>query len=85
MPLSVAGVDGSLSKRLRNLPNVVQAKTGTMKRIRTLAGYISNKDAPVYAFAVFFNDYVGSSLPYKGIQDRICRVLAAAAENSRKE
>ncbi|MCH8149576.1 MAG: D-alanyl-D-alanine carboxypeptidase/D-alanyl-D-alanine-endopeptidase [Planctomycetes bacterium] len=38
--LSVAGVDGSLEKRLQHSPGVVFGKTGTMRGVRTLCGYI---------------------------------------------
>lgn len=78
--LSVAGMDGSLRKRLMDIPGRVHAKTGTMQGIRTLAGYINAHGRPRYAFAVLFNGYKGSSTPYKEIQDRICRILAADAE-----
>lgn len=81
--LSIAGVDGSLKSRLRDIPNIVRAKTGTMKRIRTLAGYVDGNGKAAYAFAVFFNKYAGSSTPYKHIQDRICRILHAAAATSK--
>lgn len=75
--LSIAGVDGSLRKRLRDLPGRIYAKTGTMRSIRSLAGYIDGADGEGgYAFAVMFNGYKGGSGPYKEIQDRVCRVLA---------
>ena len=38
--LSVAGVDGSLKKRLQHSPGVVFGKTGTMRGVRTLCGYV---------------------------------------------
>ncbi|UCC29949.1 MAG: D-alanyl-D-alanine carboxypeptidase/D-alanyl-D-alanine-endopeptidase [Phycisphaerales bacterium] len=76
--LSVAGVDGSLRKRLKDIPGRVRAKTGTMRGVRTLAGYVDAEAGPRYAFAVLFNGYKGPSTPYKQIQDRICRVLAGA-------
>lgn len=74
--LSVAGVDGSLRSRLKDLPGIVFAKTGTMRGVRALAGYVGRGDAPRYAFAVIFNGYKGSSTPYKEIQERMCRALA---------
>lgn len=78
--LATAGVDGSLRKRLKNSDARVHAKTGTMKGIRALAGYVDGESGPRYAFAVMFNGYKGSSAPYKEIQDRFCRVLADAAD-----
>ncbi len=73
--LSIAGVDGSLRKRMKGSPGLVYAKTGTMRGVRTLAGYVDNETGPRYAFAVLFNGYKGPSTPYRAIQDRICRIL----------
>jgi D-alanyl-D-alanine carboxypeptidase/D-alanyl-D-alanine-endopeptidase (penicillin-binding protein 4) len=77
--LSIAGVDGSLRRRLRDVPGRVVGKTGTMRSVRTLAGYVLGPDGPRYAFAIMFNGYPGSSAPYKELQDRFCRVLIRAA------
>lgn len=77
--LAVAGVDGSLKKRMKSEPGRVRGKTGTMRGIRTLSGYVDDADGPRYAFAVMFNGYTGPSAPYKDIQDRMCRALASAA------
>lgn len=75
--LSIAGKDGSLRKRLKELPGVVLGKTGTMRGIRTLSGYITSPTGrPRYAFAILFNSYKGPSTPYKKIQDQVCRILA---------
>lgn len=73
--LSVAGVDGSLRKRLRDAPGRVFAKTGTMTGVRSLAGYVDDDRGPRYAFAITFNGYRGPSTPYKLIQDDFCRTL----------
>jgi serine-type D-Ala-D-Ala carboxypeptidase/endopeptidase (penicillin-binding protein 4) len=82
--LATAGVDGSLRKRLKNSDARVHAKTGTMKGIRALAGYVDGESGSRYAFAVMFNGYKGSSAPYKEIQDRFCRVLADAADGEQR-
>ncbi|UCE59278.1 MAG: D-alanyl-D-alanine carboxypeptidase/D-alanyl-D-alanine-endopeptidase [Phycisphaerales bacterium] len=73
--LSIAGVDGSLKKRLKDMPGKVRGKTGTMRNIRTLSGYADRDGGGRYAFAMMFNGYKGPSTPYKEIQDRICRAL----------
>ncbi|MFQ5589826.1 MAG: D-alanyl-D-alanine carboxypeptidase/D-alanyl-D-alanine-endopeptidase [Phycisphaerae bacterium] len=72
--LSIAGVDGSLRTRLRNTGGRIFGKTGTMRGVRSLSGYVDGSKRR-YAFAVIFNGYTGSSAPYKEIQDRICRAL----------
>lgn len=73
--LAIAGVDGSLRKRLRDVPDCVYAKTGTMRGVRVLAGFAGPRGDPRYAFAVMFNGYPGPSTPYKRLQDRFCRAL----------
>jgi len=76
--LSVAGVDGSLHRRLKDAEGRVRVKTGTMRGVRALAGYVEHDGRPRYAFAIMFNGYTGSSTPYKEIQDRICRAMLSA-------
>ena len=78
--LSAAGVDGSLRKQLTDLPGRVRAKTGTMKSVRTLAGYVYEGDTPRYAFALMFNGYQGPSTPYRKIQEQCCRALIATTD-----
>ncbi|UCE62007.1 MAG: D-alanyl-D-alanine carboxypeptidase, partial [Phycisphaerales bacterium] len=48
--LSIAGVDGSLKKRLKDIPGKVRGKTGTMRSIRTLSGYADRNGGGRYAF-----------------------------------
>ncbi len=75
--LSIAGVDGSLRKRLKKMPHRIFAKTGTMKQVRTLSGFVfDEKGERGYAFAVMFNGYSGPSTPYREIQDQFCATLA---------
>ncbi len=81
--LSIAGTDGSLRKRLKKMPGIVLGKTGTMRGIRTLSGYITTRaGSRRYAFAILFNSYKGPSTPYKKIQDQICRILARATASN---
>ncbi|MFL6663315.1 MAG: D-alanyl-D-alanine carboxypeptidase/D-alanyl-D-alanine-endopeptidase [Rhizobacter sp.] len=56
--LPVAGVDGTLSRRLRDGPAAGQAwlKTGTLSSARALAGYVRGASGTVYAVAVYVND-----------------------------
>jgi len=73
--LAVSGEDGSLRKRLSDVPRRVFAKTGTMTGVTALAGYVLGHDGSQYAFCIMFNGYPGSSAPYRKIQDTLCRVL----------
>ncbi len=73
--LSIGGIDGKLRKRLKRYPNRVFAKTGTMRGICVLTGYIMDAARPRFAFSIMFNGYTGPSTPYRKIQDEFCAAL----------
>jgi len=78
--LAIAGVDGSLRKRLKDMPGSVIGKTGTMRGVCSLAGWVlDRRGRRRFAFAIIFNDYHGPSAPYRKLQDRVCRALVRAA------
>jgi serine-type D-Ala-D-Ala carboxypeptidase/endopeptidase (penicillin-binding protein 4) len=73
--LAVAGVNGTLSRRLRQPParRRVLAKTGTTREASALSGYVADR----YAFAIVQN---GNPLSYwwaRRAQDRFATVLAS--------
>jgi serine-type D-Ala-D-Ala carboxypeptidase/endopeptidase (penicillin-binding protein 4) len=57
--LPLAGVDGTLEWRLRDGPATarVQAKTGSMAHVHSLAGFITTTDGQRLAFAIMLNNY----------------------------
>lgn len=74
--LPVAGVDGTLERRMLRSPaqRNVRAKTGTCMGVITLAGYATAADGHHLAFAILCNG------PMKGdaaraLQDKICQEL----------
>jgi D-alanyl-D-alanine carboxypeptidase/D-alanyl-D-alanine-endopeptidase (penicillin-binding protein 4) len=74
--LPVAGVNGTLSDRMRRPPargNVV-AKTGTTSWASALSGYVKRR----YVFSVLQNGNPVSALWARRAQDRFATVLAAA-------
>ncbi len=75
--LPVAGVDGTLSWRMKEseAEGVLRAKTGTMRGITTLAGYAMTADGEILAFAMLMSNYVGSSNPRRALQDKIGNAL----------
>lgn len=75
--LARPGEPGSLRTTMKDLAGRVRAKTGTMRGVRALAGYVTSASGKEYAFAVMFNDYAGSSSPYKAIEHQFCKILAA--------
>ena len=74
--LPVAGVDGTLEKRMKGeftLGNV-RAKTGTLTGISSLAGYLYAFDGRPLAFCII-NQGVMRNKDGKDFQDRVCEVL----------
>jgi D-alanyl-D-alanine carboxypeptidase/D-alanyl-D-alanine-endopeptidase (penicillin-binding protein 4) len=81
---SLAGnrTGGTLQKRMKSVAGEVYAKTGYMRGIRTLSGYVRALDGRWYAFSVLFNGFKGSSAPYNRIHDQVCRILARSTGDS---
>jgi serine-type D-Ala-D-Ala carboxypeptidase/endopeptidase (penicillin-binding protein 4) len=73
--LPVAGVNGTLEKRLRSSParGRVLAKTGTTREASALSGYVKRR----FAFAILQNGYPVSSWWARRAQDRFATILAA--------
>ncbi len=55
--LPIAGVDGTLKKRMKNSPaeGWVRAKTGTLDGIVSLAGYAGRKNGDIFVFSFLYN------------------------------
>lgn len=74
--LAIAGVDGTLKKRMigTNAQNNVKAKTGTHRNVSALAGYVLTRDSEKLCFSIISNgNYVYA---YKQIEDQIATLLA---------
>ncbi len=76
--LPVAGVSGTLSDVCENQAGEkrVHAKSGTMKRIKSYAGYVETKSGKRLAFAIIINNYNCSN---EATLDRIEKVMNAMA------
>ncbi len=74
--LPIAGVDGTLEKRMRGTAaqGNVRAKTGTLTGISSLAGYCTMKNGRQLCFAII-NQGVMHNTTGKTFQDRVCKVL----------
>lgn len=57
--LPVAGRDGTLAGRLRNLSDRVWAKTGSLTYDNSLAGYMTTAKGELLAFSIMCNDHTG--------------------------
>ncbi len=80
--LPVAGVDGSLADRFKDLdPRAhVYAKTGSLGGVKTLSGYAVTAKGEEIAFAILANNY---SLPGKRVNDIIDSIITAAVNSAK--
>jgi D-alanyl-D-alanine carboxypeptidase/D-alanyl-D-alanine-endopeptidase (penicillin-binding protein 4) len=78
--LAVAGVDGTLEDRMRGTPaeTRVTAKTGGLKSVNALAGYVTTERGERLAFAFLVNNHVELSDAAKAALDDMAVVLATA-------
>ena len=74
--LPIAGVDGTLEKRMRKTPACgnVRAKTGTVTGISSLAGYCTAANGHDLAFCIINQGVLRGQLG-RNFQDRVCAVL----------
>ena len=76
--LSVAGIDGTLERRMWNTSaeDNVHAKTGTLKGVSSLSGYVTAKNGNLIAFSVLIQNFVDSYSVARRFQDKICVLLS---------
>ena len=74
--LPIAGVDGTLRKRMIGTPAqyVVHAKTGTLRKVSTLAGYAKADNGTNLAFCIF-NQGILNAAEGKAFQDKVCVLM----------
>ncbi|MBA3819877.1 MAG: D-alanyl-D-alanine carboxypeptidase/D-alanyl-D-alanine-endopeptidase [Deltaproteobacteria bacterium] len=78
--LPVGGFDGTLSRRWHGKPaqGRVRAKTGTLDKVTTLAGYIAVEPTQVLGFAVLVNDIpAGQRRFVREMVDEMVEIMAA--------
>ncbi len=81
--LPVAGVDGTLSSRMRGTAaeGNLRAKTGTLGGASALSGYVTSVAGVTYTFVIMANNYTGPSADVRRVQDRIGALLARYASS----
>ena len=74
--LPVAGLDGTLRNRMRYTPAeyMIHAKTGTLRRVSTLAGYTKSANGTNLAFCIF-NQGIATAAEGKNFQDKVCNLM----------
>jgi D-alanyl-D-alanine carboxypeptidase/D-alanyl-D-alanine-endopeptidase (penicillin-binding protein 4) len=75
----VAGVDGTLANRLKDLPKGarVEAKTGTHDHVNTLSGYLTTANGRRLAFSILANNHLLGGAKATEVMDEIVMELAA--------
>jgi len=73
----VAGVDGTLEKRMKGTiaEGNVKAKTGTISGISDLSGYLTTKSGKLLAFSILMENFVNNTSTARNFQDEICKIL----------
>lgn len=74
--LPVSGVDGTLRNRMTGTPayKKIHAKTGTLRKVSTLAGYTTASNGTNLAFCIF-NQGILNSAEGRDFQDKVCNLL----------
>jgi D-alanyl-D-alanine carboxypeptidase/D-alanyl-D-alanine-endopeptidase (penicillin-binding protein 4) len=75
--LPVAGVDGTLKNRMKGTPaeGRVVAKTGTLRHVNALGGYVTPRSGDRLVFYMVSNHNTGPGSEVTGAMDEICNLL----------
>jgi D-alanyl-D-alanine carboxypeptidase/D-alanyl-D-alanine-endopeptidase (penicillin-binding protein 4) len=75
--LSIAGIDGTIKRRFRHTAAKKRAwmKTGTLKRVKNIGGYVKNRAGKLYTVVILINS---PKAKYRGekLQNEIIKWLA---------
>jgi serine-type D-Ala-D-Ala carboxypeptidase/endopeptidase (penicillin-binding protein 4) len=66
--LAIAGVDGTLKNRMKEMAGQIKAKTGFLFGVSALSGYIGDNDKEELAFSILINGFIPSR-PIAGLID----------------
>ena len=73
--LAQPGEAGTLHRRLQDLTGHVFAKTGYIRGVRALSGYIHTHSGRWLCFSIIYNNVPSSVKPFEQLQDEACRLL----------
>jgi D-alanyl-D-alanine carboxypeptidase/D-alanyl-D-alanine-endopeptidase (penicillin-binding protein 4) len=81
--LPVAGVDGTLERRLRRTAATgrLWAKTGSLNRVRALSGYATTAEGRSLIVVLLVNNFPGTGAAADAALDRIAAVITAAEQD----
>jgi D-alanyl-D-alanine carboxypeptidase/D-alanyl-D-alanine-endopeptidase (penicillin-binding protein 4) len=73
--LAISGKDGTLHYRMTSYRGKIFAKTGTMKNVTSLSGYIKTWRG-TYVFSILINGFIKSSQHFKRLENNIVSIIA---------
>lgn len=73
--LSILGIDGTAKSRLTEYAGRGRVKTGTLKDVRSIAGFLYDQKHRPYTFAMFFNDVSMGDPKIKVTEDQVMEKL----------
>ena len=84
--LPIAGESGTLRNSFHGSPleNNLRAKTGTIKRVKSLAGFFSNQEGRKIIFALIFNNFNGPVSGVKMITEQFLKELFYGLPNDKE-
>jgi D-alanyl-D-alanine carboxypeptidase/D-alanyl-D-alanine-endopeptidase (penicillin-binding protein 4) len=76
--LPIAGVDGTLYRRMRGTAaeKNCHGKTGYVSHVSSLSGYVTTRDGEMLAFSILMNNYLAPVSQCTAAQDKIVELLA---------
>ncbi|RLA67218.1 MAG: D-alanyl-D-alanine carboxypeptidase/D-alanyl-D-alanine-endopeptidase, partial [Epsilonproteobacteria bacterium] len=83
--LSIAGIDGTIKKRFKNtaLKNRAWMKTGTLRNVKNIGGYVKSKEGKLYTVVVFSETKKGQWRAAK-LQNEIMKWLVSYKSNTKQ-
>jgi PBP4 family serine-type D-alanyl-D-alanine carboxypeptidase len=75
--LPIAGVDGTLKKRMKGTlaEGNVKAKTGYVSRVSSLSGFVTTKSGEPLVFSILMNNHLCRNKEATTVQDKIMELL----------